>query len=147
MAKNKRTRNTGAGTAKNSQPFREPGHYDVMRNPHIIGVASMRMHGNVFVQIAHPDYTPNQIIALVRQGEIDLEPIAPGEVGTLILNGFPYTVVGYYAFSVVDAECEAAPEKWLRARGRRGKHTSRKARASRRKATHSATVRSTGRKT
>jgi hypothetical protein len=124
MAKDKRTKNIGG--AKKRRLFREPNHYHVMRNPHIIGVASMRLRGKVFMQITHPDYKPDHIIALVRQGEIDLEPIAPGEVGTLILNGFPYTVVGYYAFSVVDAEYEAAPEKWARVRRRSGKRASRK---------------------
>jgi hypothetical protein len=126
MAKNRRTRNTGAGAAKNSPPLREPSHYEVMRSPHLTGIASMRMRGKVFVQITHPDFKPDQIIELVRQGEIDMGPIAPGEVGTLILNGFPYTVVGYYAFSAVDAEYETVPEKWARVRRRPGKRTSRK---------------------
>jgi hypothetical protein len=51
---------------------------------------------------------PHEVMALVNQGQVQLDPVAPGQVGTLILDGFPYTVLGYYTFTEQDAEYEEA---------------------------------------
>src|SRR5262249_29115819 len=57
----------------------------------------------------HPEYLAHEVLELVRQGEAQLDAVAPGQVGTLILNGFPYTVLGYYTFVERDTECTAGP--------------------------------------
>ena len=82
----------------------EPSPGDLIRKPDITAFASVRFDCEVFIKVTNPEYMPHEVMALVRQGQVQLDPIAPGQVGTLILNGFPYTVLGYYTFSEQDAE-------------------------------------------
>jgi hypothetical protein len=72
----------------------------------------VRFTCGVFVRVTHPDFNPQEVVALLGQGQVQLDPLPPGEVGTLILDGFPYTVVGYYTFSAEDADYEQAPAGW-----------------------------------
>jgi hypothetical protein len=83
-----------------------------MRGPDITAAATVRFTCGVYVRVTHPDYKPQQVMALLGDGEAQLEPLAPGQVGTLILDGFPYTVLGYYTFSAEDADYEQAPARW-----------------------------------
>jgi non-ribosomal peptide synthetase component E (peptide arylation enzyme) len=83
-----------------------------MRGPDLTAAATVRFTCGVHVRVTHPDYSPEEVMALLGQGQTQLEPVAPGEVGTLILDGFPYTVLGYYTFSVEDADYEQAPAGW-----------------------------------
>jgi non-ribosomal peptide synthetase component E (peptide arylation enzyme) len=72
----------------------------------------VRFTCSVYVRVTHPDYGPHDVLALLGRGQVQLEPLAPGQVGTLILDGFPYTVLGYYTFSAEDADYEQAPAGW-----------------------------------
>src|SRR5262249_28577587 len=66
----------------------------------------------VYVRVTHPDFSPQEVVALLGQGQAQLDPVAPGEVGTIILDAFPYTVLGYYTFSAEEADYEQAPAGW-----------------------------------
>jgi hypothetical protein len=83
-----------------------------MRGPDITATAAVRFSCGVFIKVTHPDYKPHEVVALLGQGQVQMEPLAPGQVGTLILDGFPYTVLGYYTFSAEDADYEQAPDRW-----------------------------------
>jgi hypothetical protein len=83
-----------------------------MRGPDLTAAATARFTGGVYVRVTHPDFSPQEVVALLGQGQAQLEPMVPGEVGTLILDGFPYTVLGYYTFSAEDADYEQAPAGW-----------------------------------
>jgi hypothetical protein len=111
VAKSKKTNRTTARRAK-ARPAAEPGHHDLMRGPDMTATAAVRFTCGVYVGLTHPDYKPQQVVALLGQGQVQMEPIAPGQVGTLVLDGFPYTVLGYYTFSAEDAGYEQAPDGW-----------------------------------
>jgi hypothetical protein len=126
VAKSKKRKQAPAGTAKGL-----PAPNDLMRGPDLTATAAVRFTCGVYVRVTHPDYKPQQVVALLGQGQVQMEPIAPGQVGTLILDGFPYTVLGYYTLSAEDASYEQAPAGWSLhgtsdgearppARGRRG---------------------------
>jgi hypothetical protein len=83
-----------------------------MRGPDLTAAATVRFTCGVYVRVTHPDYSPQEVMALLGQGQTQLEPVPPGEVGTLILEGIPYTVLGYYTFSAEDADYEQAPAGW-----------------------------------
>jgi hypothetical protein len=87
----------------------EPDHFALMRKPDVMAPATVRSTCTFFLKATHPEYMPHEIMALVKQGQAQLEPIAPGQVGALILDGFPYTVLGYYTLSEQDAEFEQPP--------------------------------------
>jgi hypothetical protein len=89
-----------------------PAPNDLMRGPDVTATAAVRFTCGVYVRLTHPDYEPQEVVALLGQGQVQMEPIAPGQVGTLILDGFPYTVLGYYTFSAEDADYEQAPAGW-----------------------------------
>jgi hypothetical protein len=82
----------------------------VIRGPDLTGSAALRFDCDVFVKVSHPDYLAHEVLELVRQRQVDMDPVAPGQVGTLILNGIPYTVLGYYTFVERDAECLEGPK-------------------------------------
>jgi hypothetical protein len=111
MAQSRKTKRktTGPGGKARRRPAREPSHFDLVRQPDITAPARIRFDCELFVQVTHPDYMPREVIALVKQGQAQLDPIAPCQVGTLILNGFPYTVLGYYTFAAEDAEYDEPP--------------------------------------
>jgi hypothetical protein len=108
VAKGKKTRRVAARGGK-APPTSQPGHHDLLRGPDLTAAATVRFTCGVYVRVTHPDYSPQEVMALLGQGQTQLEPVAPGEVGTLILDGFPYTVLGYYTFSAEDADYEQAP--------------------------------------
>jgi hypothetical protein len=110
VAKTKRATQATNGKKK-ARPTREPSPQDLIRQPDITAPATMRFRCQLFVKVTHPEYMAHEVMALVRQGQVELDPLAPGQVGTLILNGFPYTVVGYYTFSEQDAEYEEVPRE------------------------------------
>jgi hypothetical protein len=83
-----------------------------MRAPDMTASATVRFTCGVYVQVTHPDYKPHEVVALLGQGQVQMDPVAPGQVGTLILEGFPYTVLGYYTLSAEDAGYEQAPAGW-----------------------------------
>jgi hypothetical protein len=109
VAKTKKTR--AASGKKKTRPPREPSPQDLIRKPDITAPATMRFRCRLFVKVTHAEYLAHEVMALVRQGHVELDPLAPGQVGTLILNGFPYTVVGYYTFREQDAEYEEVPRE------------------------------------
>jgi hypothetical protein len=104
VAKNKKTK-------PGKRPAQEPSLQDLIRQPDITAPATMRLRCQLFVKVTNPEYMAHEVMALVRQGEVELDPLPPGQVGALILNGFPYTVVGYYTFREQDAEYEEAPRE------------------------------------
>jgi hypothetical protein len=113
MAKQKKSKRTAVQSGKRKhRTVREPSHYQVLRQPDITALAAVRFAGKVFVQLCHQDYTRADVTKLLRDGQIELDPIAPGQVGALVLNGVPYTVVGYYTFAAQEAEYERGPEAW-----------------------------------
>jgi hypothetical protein len=83
-----------------------------MRGPDLTAAATVRFTCGVYVRVTHPDFSPQEVVALLGQGQAQLDPVAPGEVGTIILDAFPYTVLGYYTFSAEDADYEQAPAGW-----------------------------------
>jgi hypothetical protein len=95
-----------------SRPAPEPDHHDLIRQPDVTGTVTVRFTCGVYVRVTHPDYSPHDVLTLLGQGQVQLEPLAPGHVGTLILDGFPYTVLGYYTFSAEDANYEHVPAGW-----------------------------------
>ena len=111
MAKNKKTRRAAARGGK-AQPTPQPGHHDLLRGPDLTAAATVRFTCGLYVRVTHPDYSPQEVVALLGQKQFQLDPLPPGEVGTLILDGFPYTVLGYYTFSAEDADYEQAPAGW-----------------------------------
>jgi hypothetical protein len=96
-----------ARKARTPQPPSAP---DLIREPDLTASARLRFACDLFLKVTHPEYLAHEVLALVRQGEVELDPVAPGQVGTLILNGFPYTVLGYYIFVERDADYEAGPQ-------------------------------------
>src|SRR5262249_20869448 len=106
MAKRKNT--AARGKARN-RPATEPNPMDLIREPDVTASAAVRFACTFFLKVTHPDYMPHEVMALVKQRQAQLEPIAPGQVGTLILDGFPYTVLGYYTLVEQEAEYETAP--------------------------------------
>jgi hypothetical protein len=111
MGKSKTTR-PATGRRRKARPTAEPTHHDLLRRPDITTAVAVRFSCGVYLRVTHPDYGPAEVIALLGQGQVQLEPLAPGHVGALILDGFPYTVLGYYTFSAVDADLELAPVGW-----------------------------------
>jgi hypothetical protein len=111
VAKSKKTKGAPARMTK-ARLAAEPSHHDLMRGADMTATAAVRFTCGVHVRVTHPDYTPQQIVALLGRGQVQMEPVAPGQVGTLILDGFPYTVLGYYTFSAEDAGYEQAPDGW-----------------------------------
>lgn len=103
---------TGRAGKRQTRPTREPSPYDLMRAPDGRATATVRFGCELFVRVTHRDYLPHEVVALVRQGQVQMEPVAPGQVGTLILEGFPYTLLGYYTLAVQDASYEHAPDNW-----------------------------------
>jgi hypothetical protein len=101
-----------APARKAPRPAPEPGHHDLMRGPHITATAAVRFTCRVYVRVTHPNYKPQEVMTMLAQGQARMEPQAPGQVGTLILDGFPYTVLGYYTLSAEDAAFEQAPDGW-----------------------------------
>jgi hypothetical protein len=89
----------------------EPSPPDLIRKPDITAFARVRFDCAIFVRVTHPDYRPHEVMALVHQGQVQMDPVAPGQVGTLILNGFPYTVLGYYTCLEQDAEYLDGPRE------------------------------------
>jgi hypothetical protein len=111
VARRKTTKQAPARKAK-ARPAPEPGHHDLMRGPDMTATAAVRFTCGVYVRVTHPDYKPHEVVALLGAGQVQMDPIAPGQVGTLILDGFPYTVLGYYTLSAEDAGFEQAPAGW-----------------------------------
>jgi hypothetical protein len=108
MAKNKTT-TTKRGKARGpSAP--QPSPHDLIRKPDITAVARVRFDCALFIKVTHPEYMPHEVMALAKQGQVQLDPVAPGQIGTLILEGFPYTVLGYYTTSEQGAEFEDGPK-------------------------------------
>ena len=107
MAKSNKTKRAPARKARAL-----PAPNDLMRGPDITATAAVRFTCGVYVRVTHPDYQPQQVVVLLTQGQVQMEPLAPGQVGTLILDGFPYTVLGYYTVSAEDADFEQAPDGW-----------------------------------
>ena len=107
MAKSNKTKRAPARKARAL-----PAPNDLMRGPDLTATAAVRFTCGVYVRVTHPDYQPQQVVVLLTQGQVQMEPLAPGQVGTLILDGFPYTVLGYYTFSAEDAGYEQAPDGW-----------------------------------
>jgi hypothetical protein len=107
VAKSKTTKRAPARRAK-----ARPAPHDLMRRPDMTATAAVRFACGVYVKVTHPDYKPHEVVALLGQGQVQMEPLAPGQVGTLLLDGFPYTVLGYYTLSAQDAEFEQAPDGW-----------------------------------
>ncbi len=103
MAKNEKTTTKRRGKAT-VRPASEPSSRDLIHKPDVTAVARLRFDCALFVQVTHPEYLPHEVMALVKQGEVQLDPLPPGQVGTLILNGFPYTVLGYYTFVEQDGD-------------------------------------------
>jgi hypothetical protein len=99
------------GGNERGQSAQQPSPHDVIRKPDITAVASLGFECALYVKVTHPEYMPHEVMALVKQGQVQLDPIAPGQVGTLILEGFPYTVLGYYTFSEREAEYVEPPRK------------------------------------
>jgi hypothetical protein len=105
VARQKKTTKARAANGKGKmRPAKEPSPHELLREPDITAPATVRCRCELFIKVTHQDYMPHEVMALVRQGQVDLDPLAPGRVGTLILNGFPYTVLGYYTFLEQDAE-------------------------------------------
>ena len=98
-AKAKRTQTRG-------RTAREPSARDLIRQPHISASARLRFGCALCIKVTHPEFPPQEVVALLKHGQVQLNPILPGQVGTLILDGFPYTVLGYYTFSEQDAAYE-----------------------------------------
>jgi hypothetical protein len=111
VVNSKKTHRPTARKAK-APPGAVPGHHDLMRAPDMTATAAVRFTCGVYVRVTHPDYKPHEVVALLEQGQVQMEPLAPGQVGTLILDGFPYTVLGYYTLSAEDARYEQAPAGW-----------------------------------
>jgi hypothetical protein len=109
-----KSKNTGRAKARegNARPAPPPGLHDLIREPDMTASATVRFTCGVYIRVTHPDYKPHEVVALLGQGQVQLDPVAPGQVGTLILDGFPYTVLGYYTFSAEDADYEQAPAGW-----------------------------------
>jgi hypothetical protein len=107
VAKSKTTKRAPARKAK-----ARPAPHDLMRRPDMTATAAVRFSCGVYVTVTHPDYKPHEVVALLGQGQAQMEPLAPGQVGTLLLDGFPYTVLGYYTLSAEDASYEQAPAGW-----------------------------------
>jgi hypothetical protein len=95
---------------KKARPPEQPGVPDVIREPDLTAPARLRFECELCIKVTHPEYLAHEVLALVRQGQVQLDPVAPGQVGTLILNGFPYTVLGYYTFVERDADFESGPQ-------------------------------------
>jgi hypothetical protein len=91
---------------------REPSARDLIRQPHITASARLRFDCALFIKVTHPEYLPQEVVALVKQGQVQIDPLVPGQVGTLILDGFPYTVLGYYTFSEQEAAYEDDPKEY-----------------------------------
>src|SRR5262249_39186193 len=111
VAKSEKTKRPTARAGK-ARAAPEPGHHDLIRRPDITAPAVMRFTGGIYVRVTHPDYRPREVAELLRQGPVQPAPLPPGQVGPLILNGFPYTVLGYYTFWAEDADYEQAPAEW-----------------------------------
>jgi hypothetical protein len=102
---------TGPKTATRKGKAREPRPHELIRKPDITAVARVRFDCTLFLRVTHPEYMPHEVMALVKRGQAQLDPTAPGQVGTLILDGFPYTVLGYYTVSEQGAEYEDGPRE------------------------------------
>jgi hypothetical protein len=98
-------------TKTRGRTAREPSARDLIRQPHITASATLRFDCALFIKVTHAEYLPQEVMALVKHGQVQLDPIVPGQVGTLILDGFPYTVLGYYTFSEQDAVYEDGPKE------------------------------------
>jgi hypothetical protein len=88
----------------------QPSAHELIRHPHITASARLRFDCALCIKVTHPEYMPHEVMALVKQGQVQLDPIAPGQVGTLILDGFPYTMLGYYTFLEQDGAYEEGPK-------------------------------------
>jgi hypothetical protein len=108
MAKNTKT---VPQTTTRKGKAREPSPHELIRKPDITAVAKVRFDCALFIKVTHPEYMPHEVMALVKRGQLQLDPIVPGQVGALILDGFPYTVLGYYTVSGQDAEYEDGPRE------------------------------------
>jgi hypothetical protein len=111
VAKGKKTRRAAARGGK-ARPTLQPGHHDLLRGPDLTAAATVRFTCGLFVRVTHPDYSPQEVVVLLGQNQVQLDPLPPGAVGPLILEGFPYTVLGYYTYSAEDADYEQAPAGW-----------------------------------
>jgi len=89
----------------------QPSPRDLIRKPDITAFARVRFDCAIYIKVTHPEYMPHEVMALVKQGQVQLDPLAPGQLGTLILEGFPYTLLGEYTFSEQDAEYEDGPKE------------------------------------
>jgi hypothetical protein len=98
-------------TETRGRTAREPSARDLIRQPHITASARLRFECALFIKVTHPEYPPKEVVELLKHGQVQLDPIVPGQVGTLILDGFPYTVLGYYTFSEQDAAYEGGPKE------------------------------------
>src|SRR5262249_45013376 len=65
---------------------KEPSLHELLRQPNIVASATLRFACRLFVKVTHPEYLPHEVMALVKQGQAQLDPLVPGQVGTLILN-------------------------------------------------------------
>ena len=112
----KRTKNVKTPAAKVAKARRRfaplPSPVELIRKPDITATARVRFDCALCIKVTHPEYTPREVVALVKQGQVPLDPIAPGQVGTLILDGIPYTLLGYYTFLERDREYEAGPDEF-----------------------------------
>ena len=88
----------------------QPNSHELIRQPDITASARLRFECALCIKVTHPEYMPHEVMALVKQGQVQLDPIAPGQVGTLILDGFPYTMLGHYTFLEQDAAYEDSPK-------------------------------------
>jgi len=114
MAKRKKSvKMPAAKVAKAKRRFApQPSPRELIRKPDITATARVRFDCALYIKVTHPEYTPREVVALVKQGQVSLDPIAPGQVGTLILDGIPYTLLGYYTFLERDREYEDGPEEF-----------------------------------
>jgi hypothetical protein len=111
MAKSRQTARktpTQRNKTKTDAPA-EPSPRDLIRKPDLTASVRLRFDCALFVRVTHPEYLPHEVMALVRQGQVQMDPLPPGQVGTLILDGFPYTVLGYYTFLEQDAAYQDGP--------------------------------------
>jgi len=88
MVKSRKTAKKPKSRNLQSQSAQQPSPRDVIRKPDIMAFASVGFKCALYVKVTHPEYMAREVMALVKQGQVQLDPIAPGQVGTLILEGF-----------------------------------------------------------
>jgi hypothetical protein len=89
----------------------QPSPRELISKPDITATARLRFDCALYIKVTHAEYTPQEVVALIKQGQVPLDPIAPGQVGSLILDGIPYTLLGYYTFADQGGEFEDGPKE------------------------------------